>query len=353
MRKFFVLLFLAGIIFGTSAADYKDMFSRAMNGEESFADSLRVYAAIDSSGVAADYYAEILSSSASPFKNDGLFEEWVAEWHEQTEAKARMGSVNACLSLGRALIGDFMSLRPKIDDYDFEKEYECKEKGLSYMVQAAMYGEPTAQYLYAVLNDKLTKSESELWIGMAAENGQANAITHIAKLELDKGNYDKSISLLAHVPDDYVVLDGDDIITAQTIRLMANFLKKNPDYCLTGFGPVKDDKSTFYYPYDEEIIACATYKGMAGLLKLNMNGEQIKHNGIPFKYDYIVPFKPKHHSFVPLFQVSPYSYEIEYIDSYIRILDKSGNEVYCHLYVPFYPTIDLSDDYVFDQSDTK
>lgn len=343
----FVML-CATITFRSNAGmsvNYDDMFARAINGDKQYADSLKIHATEYNSDEAADYYAYLLQSKTSPFYDIEKYNVWVDNWYERTEIKANQGDDNACLSLGRALTGDFTALRPTNPDYN------PADRGISFMLQAAMKGNGMAQYLYAVYNDRLSDSEKELWISEAAKNGHVAAIVNLAILELDKGNYDKTISHLNTVIENYSNYIFDDRISVKDLIILANYLKSNPNFSLTGFGPIKDDDTTFYLSRDGQILACATYRGKAGLLQLNNKGERINHDDIPFIYNFIIPIT---HEQLRLsesslfFQVNPYTFNLSAKESEIRALDKTGNECYFNMWSAYGAAIPVPDDYIYD-----
>lgn len=329
----------------STSPNFKDLFNKAMAGNIQSADSLRYYSSIDNTGSAADYYAFLLLSNSSPFYDTEKHKTYVENWFNGTESKANEGDADACLAIGRALIGDFYNLRPINPDYD------RTQRGISYMLQSAMKGDRFAQYLYAIYNQNLSENEKELWIGEAAKQGLLSATVHKSILELDKGNYDNAISLLNKVSQNNLNYIFDNRISVQELKTLATFLKKYPDFTLNGFGPIKDDNTTFYLSRNGIIIACANFKGKAGLLQLNGGGERINHDEIPFIYDYIVPLT---HELLPLsetslyFQVSPYSFKIPAKENEIRVLDKSGTECYDSMWSAYGPTIPVPDDYIFD-----
>ena len=330
--------------------NFNQLFNEAMEGNVQSADSLKIYSSIDNSGEAADYYAFLLQSSSSPFQDLEKHKTYVENWYNQTESKATQGDADACLSLGRAIIGDLYHLRPISPDYD------PTERGISYLLKSAITGNRFAQYLYAVHNPNLSDNEKELWIGEAAKQGLLTATIHKAVLELDKGNYDNTLSLLNKISTKNLNYIFDDMyhhqISAKDLKTLATFLKNNTNFSLNGFGPIKDDNTTFYLSRDGIIIACANFKGKAGLLQLNSGGERINHDEIPFIYDYIVPII---HEQLPLsktslfFQVSPYSFRIPAKEDEIRVLDKSGTECYYNMWFAYGPAIPIPDDYKFDK----
>lgn len=342
------LMLVASVANAAATPDYDDVYNRAMKGDKQCADSLKIYATVNNSGEAADYYAFILRSSDSPFHNKEKYIAWVDDWLKTTESKAKQGDVDACLSLGRALIGDFDNLRP-VNTHD-----DLTERGKSYLLQAAIKGDCMAQYLYAIYNQNLSDSEKELWITEASDKGLLCATVHKAKIELDKGNYDNVISLLNQVSAQNYDYIFDNRISVNELKTLATFLKNNQNYTLNGFGPLKEDKTTFYLSRDGLILACATFKGKAGLLQLDRDGNRVNHDDIPFVYDYIVPHV---HEFLPLtetslyFQVSPYIFKEPYMDAEIRVLDHSGNECYYSIYYSYGPAIEVPDDYKYDNKD--
>lgn len=341
-----VLCSLASILSNASVyPDFKDLFKKAMTGDIQSADSLRFYSSTDNTGAAADYYAFLLHSSSSPFYDPGKHKTHVENWIKRTESKANEGDSAACLAIGRALIGDFYSLRPINPDYD------RTQRGLLYMLQSAMKGDRLAQYLYAINNPNLSENEKELWIGEAAKQGLLSATVHKSILELDKGNYDNAFSLLNKVSQNNMNYIFDNRISVQELKTLVTFLKNNPNFSLNGFGPIKDDNTTFYLSRDGIIIACANLKGKAGLLQINNAGERINHDEIPFIYDYIVPIT--HEQLVLsetslFFQVSPYSFKIPLKEDEIRVLDKSGTECYYNMWSAYGPAIPIPDEYIFD-----
>lgn len=331
--------------YASVSPDFSQLFNEAMEGNVQSADSLKIYSSIDNSGEAADYYAFLLQSSSSPFQDFEKHKTYVESWYNQTESKATQGDAGACLSLGRALIGDFYNLRPISPDYD------RTERGISYMLKSAMKGDRFAQYLYAVYNPNLSDNEKELWIGEAVKQGFLTATIHKAVLELDKGNYDNTLSLLNNISPKNLNCIFNHQISAQELKTLTIYLKSNPDFSLNGFGLLKNDKTTFYLSRDGIIIACANFKGKAGLLQLNSDGKRINHDAIPFIYDYIVP---QTHEQLPLsetslfFQVSPYSFKIPAKENEIRVLDKSGTECYYNMWSAYGPAIPIPDEYIFD-----
>lgn len=341
--SFFVLNSAAAVL-----VNYDDMVARAMDGNKQSADSLKIYATAHNSAEAANCYSWLLLNTTSPFYNDKEYKDWVTEWYEKTESLAANGDEEACLSLGQALIGHFGSLRPINPDYD------VFERGLSFLLKAAMKGNAQAQYLYADYNDKLTDAEQELWIAEAAGSGHVQAIVHLSVLELDRGNFDKTISLLDPVIDEYSAYKYYDYnagILVKDIVTLARYLKKNPNISLRGFGPLKDDKTTFYVSLDNQILACATNKGKAGLLQLNNDGERINHDDIPFIYEYIIPISHDHLELSEstlYFQVSPYTFKLPIHDDKFRVLDKSAKECYLSLWSSYVPDIPLPNDYRVD-----
>lgn len=347
IRLLIITLCSLGSIWAHAATgeNFNELYDEAMKGNKQSADSLRIYSKIDKTGEAADYYAFILGSSSSPFYNPEKHKSHVENWLKHTESKADQEDAEACLALGRALIGDFYNLRPINPDYD------RTERGISYMLRAAMKGDRFAQYLYAIYNPNISDSEKELWIGEAAKQGLLSATVHKAKIELDKGNYDNAISLLNNVSQINFKYIFDNQISVQDLKTLATFLKNNPYYSLNGFGPIKNDKTTFYLSRDGIIIACANFKGKAGLLQLNSAGERVNHDEIPFIYDYIVP--QTHEQLVLsetslFFQVSPYTYKIPAKENEIRALDKTGTECYFNMWDAYGPAIPIPDEYIFD-----
>ena len=337
---------LASVWSNASASpNFEDLFNKAIAGNIQSADSLKIYSSIDNSGEAAYYYALLLQSSSSPFYDAEKYKTYVENWFNATESKANEGDADACLAIGRALAGDLYDLCPTNRDY---------ERGISYMLQSAMKGNRHAQYLYAINNQNLSENEKELWIGEAAKQGVLPATVHKSILELDRGNYDNALSLLNKVSQKNLNYIFDYRISVQELKTLATFLKKYPDFTLNGFGPIKDDNTTFYLSRDSIIIACANFKGKAGLLQLNGGGERINHDEIPFIYDYIVPIT---HEMLPLsetslfFKVSPYSFRIPAKENETRVLDESGTECYYSIYYSYVPAIPIPDEFVFDDGE--
>lgn len=333
---------LASVWSNASASpNFEDLFNKAIAGNIQSADSLKIYSSIDNSGEAANYYALLLQSSSSPFQDFEKHKTFVENWYNQTESKATQGDADACLAIGRALIVDFYGLRPTNPT---NRDYE---RGISYLLQSAMKGNWLAQYLYAIINQNLSENEKELWIGEAVKQGSLVATVHKSILELDRGNYDNALSLLNKVSQKNLNYIFDYRISVQELKTLATFLKKYPDFTLNGFGPIKDDNTTFYLSRDGIIIACANFKGKAGLLQLNGGGERINHDEIPFIYDYIVPIT---HEMLPIsetslfFKVSPYSFRIPAKENEIRVLDESGTECYYSIYYSYRPAIPIPDE---------
>lgn len=340
-----LLSFVSIWINAATSQNFNELFQKAMTGNKQSADSLMIYSSIDNTGEAADYYAFLLGSSSSPFYDHESHKIHIENWFNQTEPKANQGDADACLALGRALIGDFYNLRP------FSPDYDSTERGISYMLQSAMKGDRFAQYLYAIYNPNISDNEKELWIGEAAKQGLLTATIHKAILELDKSNYDNALSLLNNISPKNLNYIFNHQISAQELKTLATFLKNNPNFSLNGFGPIKNDKTTFYLSRDGIIIACANFKGKAGLLQLNSDGERINHDGIPFIYDYIVPQTDEQLVLSKtslFFQVSPYSFKIPAKENEIRVLDKSGTECYYNMWSAHGPAIPVPDEYIFD-----
>lgn len=337
---------LASVWSNASASpNFEDLFNKAIAGNIQSADSLKIYSSIDNSGEAANYYALLLQSSSSPFQDFEKHKTFVENWYNQTESKATQGDADACLAIGRALIVDFYALCcPTNRDY---------ERGILYLLQSAMKGNRLAKYLYAIENQNLSENEKELWIGEAAKQGLLPATVHKSILELDRGNYDNALSLLNKVSQKNLNYIFNYRISVQELKTLTIYLKNNPDISLNGFGPIKNDKTTFFLSRDSIIIACANFKGKAGLLQLNSDGKRINHDAIPFIYDYIVPIT---HEQLPLsetslfFEVSPYSFRIPAKENEIRVLDESGTECYYNIYYAYVPAIPIPDEYedIFD-----
>lgn len=331
---------LASVWSNASASpNFEDLFNKAIAGNIQSADSLKIYSSIDNSGEAANYYALLLQSSSSPFQDFEKHKTFVENWYNQTESKANEGDADACLAIGRALIVDFYALCPTNRDY---------ERGILYLLQSAMKGNRLAKYLYAIENQNLSENEKELWIGEAAKQELLPATVHKSILELDRGNYDNALSLLNKVSQKNLNYIFNYRISVQELKTLTIYLKNNPDISLNGFGPIKNDKTTFFLSRDGIIIACANFKGKAGLLQLNSDGKRINHDAIPFIYDYIVPIT---HEQLPLsetslfFEVSPYSFRIPAKENEIRVLDESGTECYYNIYYAYVPAIPTPDEY--------
>lgn len=324
------------------------MYSKALNGNRQYADSLKYHAITNNSAIAANHYARLLSTESSPFYDEEMHKAWVKQFYERTEARAEKGDEEAFFDLGFALVGDLYELRPINPDYD------VVDRGLSYLLRLALNGNKRAQYIYAKYaldNHRIKSPQFEVWVEKSAENGDFYAIVLLAKLDFDKGNYDKALSRLAEVKDtrpDYQILNR---ITVKDLVTLATYAKNHPEISFTKVGPLKNDNTTFYTSRDGLILACASYKGRVGLLQLDSNGTRVNHDAIPFIYDYIVPFS---HDDLPLpesdlyFQVKPYTFRIPYKITDFRVIDRTGDEQYFDMYTQHDELIPVPADYAYD-----
>lgn len=300
----------------------------------------------------AELYATCLGRDSSPLFDENKYKEWISQWKTNNEKRAELGDVNAMYSLGRALAG-YMYWLTGEPDTD-----ENRSKGCEYLLRAAIKGNANAKYFYAVFNDKLSEKESEAWIKSASDDGFIDAKAWLAESALDEGDYETAISFADEVISEWKeyahIIGNNQHCSIVEMRTLASFLLLDNRFSLIGFGPIKDDKTTFYFSRDGVIMACATFRGKAGLLKLDSNGNRINHDDIPFVYDYILPCK---HEFLAFrdcdefFLLSPYKFRLPWTEYEIRVVGINGNETTFSMWSSVVPVVPYPADFIFDGPD--
>jgi len=211
---------------------------------------------------------------------------------------------------------------------------------------SAIAGDPEAQYAYAqylyntsLWNETDLFDESLDWFKSSAQKGNPKAAAVLAIHSVGNRDFDGAQNYLKSIGN-----EGNEIvdnynnlyITVNGVRKVIDYLNRNRDVSITEYGPFGNDHP-FIVESNDTIYICASYKGKAGLIKLDLNGVRIAHDDIPLAYEYIVPlygeFMPissaveNLHSYIH-YIVSPYSYKIPLKEGEIRALDVDGSETY-------------------------
>lgn len=276
------------------------------------------------------------------------------EWIRDITAKSQAGDAAAMHALGRAYYGEDGSAFYYMVE---NRTDQMIREGRELIRQAANKGDAFAQYNYAmnVINSNEEVAESRSWLEKSAKNGYEDACLDLSYLLLCDGKYDGAIALATSViqklPQSVFRTGNTRHMSAREIRTLAQYLKSNPGFSLTGFGPDKTTDDTFVCTRDSIIMACATYKGKAGVLKLNLEGQRVNHDDFPFVYKEITPvmdeFLPFEESNI-FFHPRPYSYKIPLTDYEIRVVDYKGNETTYSIYSSNVEMVSIPDNYIYD-----
>lgn len=287
----------------------------------------------DGDAESARLYANLLSNSNSDFRDSVKFESWARNWREHMLKEANDGNPNAMCAVGQMYT--FYTDVFRHDD----------EEGNTWLLKAAIAGNPEAQFFYHFKGDMATE-ESRIWLKTSADNGYWPAKPFWAKALVDGGNFAEAIDCLEEyireIPADRKI---DDYVTPSELLVLAKFIKDNPEYSLSDYGPVKEKSTPYYFSKRGKIIACATYRGKAGLLKLDKNGNRIDHDDIPFIYDYIIPLEHEmmRTKFNIYFQPNPYVFRTPKPEFEIMVLDSDGKETSFSMYSSYQEMVELPD----------
>lgn len=247
---------------------------------------------------AMNNYAAQLGIPQCSTYNEELYQDFKTEWLLRMKRLANQGDANAQEALGLALLGRLKYLSPDNDSpkyrehfvWNMEASRENRNKAETLLLSAANSGKPYAQYYYW----EYFAPEDDNWLKKASDRGLDEAMSVMACRSFEKRNYDIAIDLSSKLSSsfpEYHVSRNSCYIHMDDLSHLAAFFKKNPDYSIKGYGPMRLDDITFYLSRNNKIYAACTYNGKAGIIALDRNGNHLKNEGIPFIYDILVPSK--------------------------------------------------------------